>query len=213
MDVCRWLETLSMSQYTRAFQDATIDGPFLLELREEDLSQVLGITHKLHIRKIMLSREKLRPLTDMERKQKEAQEREEQAEKARQDQGVPDVDTVFSQARNGRTKRVEESLNLGAFTDSGLFVFCCSELFLSLSQQDSPWMPRTNAETPYFLPPVRTATAASWKCCWSVEPTSITRMRRATRRCTSPCPSIPTARWASTSSSMAPTTLSRILMD
>ena len=27
--------------------------------------------------------------------------------------GVPDLDTVFSQARNGRTKRLEESLNLG----------------------------------------------------------------------------------------------------
>ena len=27
--------------------------------------------------------------------------------------GVPDLDTVFSQARNGRIKRLEESLNLG----------------------------------------------------------------------------------------------------
>jgi hypothetical protein len=27
--------------------------------------------------------------------------------------GVPDMDTVFSQARNGRLKRMEESLNLG----------------------------------------------------------------------------------------------------
>ncbi|RYH28339.1 ankyrin repeat domain-containing protein [archaeon] len=27
--------------------------------------------------------------------------------------GVPSLDTVFSQARNGRIKRVEESLNLG----------------------------------------------------------------------------------------------------
>lgn len=113
MDVCRWLETLSLGQYCRSFSDATIDGPFLLELREEDLAQVLGIQHKLHIRKIMLGREKLRPLTDLERRQKEAVENEERAEKARQEMGVPDVDTVFSQARNGRTKRVEESLNLG----------------------------------------------------------------------------------------------------
>jgi ankyrin repeat protein len=32
--------------------------------------------------------------------------------------GVPDLDTVFSQARNGRLKRVEESLNAGFGVDS-----------------------------------------------------------------------------------------------
>lgn len=32
--------------------------------------------------------------------------------------GVPSVDTVFSQARNGRIKRIEESLNLGFPIDS-----------------------------------------------------------------------------------------------
>jgi ankyrin repeat protein len=31
----------------------------------------------------------------------------------RKSTGVPDLDTVFSQARNGRIKRLEESLNLG----------------------------------------------------------------------------------------------------
>ena len=31
----------------------------------------------------------------------------------REIQGIPDIDTVFSQVRNGRVKRVEESLNLG----------------------------------------------------------------------------------------------------
>ena len=40
---------------------------------------------------------------------------QEAAERARQDVGVPDLDTVFSQARNGRTKRIEESLNLGEY--------------------------------------------------------------------------------------------------
>lgn len=30
--------------------------------------------------------------------------------------GIPDLETVFSQARNGRTKRLEESLNLGELT-------------------------------------------------------------------------------------------------
>jgi len=39
----------------------------LLELREEDLVQVLGVEHKLHVRKILVSRDKLKPLTAKER--------------------------------------------------------------------------------------------------------------------------------------------------
>jgi hypothetical protein len=35
------------------------------------------------------------------------------ADKVRKELGVPSIDTVFSQARNGRVKRVEESLNQG----------------------------------------------------------------------------------------------------
>lgn len=35
------------------------------------------------------------------------------ANQAREEIGMPAIDTVFSQARNGRNKRVEESLNLG----------------------------------------------------------------------------------------------------
>jgi ankyrin repeat protein len=38
---------------------------------------------------------------------------QERAEAARAEIGVPSLDTVFSQARNGRIKRVEESLNMG----------------------------------------------------------------------------------------------------
>jgi hypothetical protein len=44
-----------------AFKDASVDGPFLMELREEDMVQVLNITHKLHLRKIVISREGLTP--------------------------------------------------------------------------------------------------------------------------------------------------------
>jgi len=66
-DVCRWLGLLSLSQYAAAFREATVDGPFLLELREEDLVQVLGVEHKLHVRKILVSRDKLKPLTAKER--------------------------------------------------------------------------------------------------------------------------------------------------
>ncbi len=39
-DVCRWLDSLSLSQYSAAFTEGAVDGPFLLELREEDLMQV-----------------------------------------------------------------------------------------------------------------------------------------------------------------------------
>ncbi len=75
-DVCRWLESLSLGHYSAAFAEATVDGPFLMELREEDLMQVLGIKHKLHVRKILVSREKLKPLTEQEKAQKEIVERE-----------------------------------------------------------------------------------------------------------------------------------------
>jgi ankyrin repeat protein len=65
-DVCRWLDSLSLSQYTSAFSEGSVDGPFLMELREEDLVQVLGIRHKLHVKKILISREKLKPLSQQE---------------------------------------------------------------------------------------------------------------------------------------------------
>ncbi len=38
---------------------------------------------------------------------------QDRAEAARAEIGMPTLDTVFSQARNGRIKRVEESLNMG----------------------------------------------------------------------------------------------------
>lgn len=75
-DVTRWLETLSLGQYVEAFKEATVDGAFLMELREEDLVQVLGVSHKLHVRKIIISRERLRPLTKDELAKKEQVEAE-----------------------------------------------------------------------------------------------------------------------------------------
>jgi len=112
-DVGRWLDAIYLGQYVPAFREACVDGPFLMELREEDLVQVLGMTHKLHVRKVIISREKLKPLSEQEQFRKEQVMQEEKAEARRRDQGVPTIDTVFSQARNGRNKRVEESLNLG----------------------------------------------------------------------------------------------------
>lgn len=117
-DVCRWLDAIFLGQYAPAFKEACVDGPFLLELREEDMVQVLGMKHKLHVRKIIVSREKLKPLSEQEKFIKDQVEQEEKAKARRKDQGVPDLDTVFSQARNGRVKRVEESLNLSFPVDS-----------------------------------------------------------------------------------------------
>ena len=74
--MARWLETLALGQYVDAFKEATVDGAFLMELREEDLVQVLGVSHKLHVRKIMISREKLKPLSKEELAQKERVEAE-----------------------------------------------------------------------------------------------------------------------------------------
>jgi hypothetical protein len=44
-DVTRWLDTLRLGQYKQAFKEASVDGEFLLELREEDMMQV---THESH---------------------------------------------------------------------------------------------------------------------------------------------------------------------
>lgn len=114
-DVARWLDTLQLSQYRRAFKEATIDGAFLLELREEDMRETLGMSHALHVRKVQLARDKLRPLNERELERLEGAEREQAASRARENQfqPPPTVDEVFSQIRNGRTKRVENALKLG----------------------------------------------------------------------------------------------------
>ena len=114
-EVSRWLQTLSLGQYVEGFAEACVDGDFLLELREEDMSSVLGVTHKLHRRKIMLAREKLNPLSRMEVMKKEVVLKEEKADKNRASEfgEVPDLVTVMSQCRHGRLKRLEESLRLG----------------------------------------------------------------------------------------------------
>ena len=54
-DVCRWLDTLALGQYKQAFQEAAVDGEFLIELRPDDMTDVLGIEHQLHVRKVCSS--------------------------------------------------------------------------------------------------------------------------------------------------------------
>jgi ankyrin repeat protein len=117
-DVLRWLDKLALQQYKLAFKEASVDGEFLMELREQDLQQVLGMEHRLHVRKIIIQRDKLKPLNQREHQQMTVVVAEEKAEKVSRGLEAPSLDTVFSQARNGRLKRLEESLNAGFEIDT-----------------------------------------------------------------------------------------------
>jgi len=122
-DVGRWLDMLSLGMHKAAFEEACIDGEFLLELRQEDMRDILGMTHALHVQKVDLARNKLRPLDDLERAKRDAVlwEQERAAERNSVDNSqveeIPDVQTVFSQIRNGRFKKVEKALDAGFFVD------------------------------------------------------------------------------------------------
>ena len=54
-DVCRWLTSISLSQYQSAFQEGAVDGSFLCELIDDDLRNTLGVEHRLHRKKILFS--------------------------------------------------------------------------------------------------------------------------------------------------------------
>lgn len=58
--VVEWLQLLSLGQYEDVFRDASIDGPFLFQLTDDDLLNTLGIEHKLHRKKIIFGISKLR---------------------------------------------------------------------------------------------------------------------------------------------------------
>ncbi|KUF99959.1 hypothetical protein AM588_10009480 [Phytophthora nicotianae] len=113
-----WVDGLTLCRYRSA-----VDGEFLIELRAEDMAEILGVTHKLHVRKLLAARSKLLPLTAAERAQLDAVNHEANAARTRGqepagDESSLDVDTVFSQARNGRMKRLVESLDAGFPIDS-----------------------------------------------------------------------------------------------
>ncbi|RLN51939.1 hypothetical protein BBJ29_002930 [Phytophthora kernoviae] len=125
-DVGRWLDSLSLPQYKAAFKEGAVDGEFLMELSAEDVAEVLGVSHKLHVRKLLTARNKLLPLASAERTQLDAVNHEVNAARARGrgQEAAPgddislEVETVFSQARNGRMKRLVESLDAGFPIDS-----------------------------------------------------------------------------------------------
>ncbi|KAF4041240.1 Ankyrin repeat [Phytophthora infestans] len=59
-DVGRWLDTLALAQYKRAFADASVDGALLLHLTDDDLRNTLGMEHRLHRKKVLTSVEEMR---------------------------------------------------------------------------------------------------------------------------------------------------------
>ena len=58
-DVADWLRVLSLHQYEDSFRDGAVDGPFLSQLTDDDLLNILGIEHKLHRKKILYGISKL----------------------------------------------------------------------------------------------------------------------------------------------------------
>ena len=52
-NVIEWLESISLGQYAEAFRDGAIDGPFLSQLTDDDIRNVLGVEHRLHRKKII----------------------------------------------------------------------------------------------------------------------------------------------------------------
>lgn len=84
---------------TPAKRQTKVDGSFLVELRESDLIDPLGMEHKLHIKKLMLAREKLMPMSEEEQKIARTVRTEQFSEQQRE--GVPDIDAAFSQVSFG----------------------------------------------------------------------------------------------------------------
>ncbi len=110
-DIQRWLDVLHLSQYKQAFLEGAVDGALLLELRPEDFTDILGVHHKAHVLKLLVSRKKYLPLRLEEQAQVATAAAE--ARSATTRAGVPDIETVFSQVRNGRLKRAMESIEAG----------------------------------------------------------------------------------------------------
>lgn len=69
-DVGFFLTTLGLQQYRPAFEEAAVDGDFLLALDPNDCADVLGVEHPLHSKKLFLAIDKLRPMTESDRRKK-----------------------------------------------------------------------------------------------------------------------------------------------
>ena len=108
-------------QYKKAFEEAAVDGDFLLDLRAEDLRDVLGVEHELHVRKILLSRDRLAPLTAEAQARLKAVRVEEEAAKRR------GGDTILAGGGGGDDDVVDSSETGGVAPDAAIvFSQVCS---------------------------------------------------------------------------------------
>lgn len=87
-DVCGWLETLMLGQYKDSFADAAVDGPFLLELTEDDLLNTLGVEHALHRKKIIASILRLRKEVEHTQMKEAVREQAQLAQQIAQNSGA-----------------------------------------------------------------------------------------------------------------------------
>merc|ERR1711871_737161 len=92
-DVGRWLESLSLPQYRGAWEEAAVDGEFLMELEPEDMRDVLGMVHELHVKKVVVARDKLKPLSAQERAMRDQVLLEDSASRARGEAVPGDIGT------------------------------------------------------------------------------------------------------------------------
>ena len=120
-DVSRWLKDLNLGAYIDKFTEASVDGAFLLELEEKDIAGILGMQHKLHRRKLILARYKLRSFLRREKGEEfvsrcypiASASTSSPSDMLSSAQNLTDVDVAFSHARHCRLRRLEESLNEG----------------------------------------------------------------------------------------------------
>lgn len=99
--------------------DHKVDGSFLIELRESDLMDSIGMEHKLHLKKLLLARQKLMPLSASEQSMVSSVRREESATALRE--GIPDVETAFSQVTSTVVKIFYRLKNLRWLTETNLW--------------------------------------------------------------------------------------------
>lgn len=139
--VGQWLDTLVLGQYKAAFEEAAIDGMYLLELIEKDLESALGMKHELHRKKLLFARDKLKPLSIREMQQRRDVENEQLAENLRSTEAAPnDLDAIFSYARNGRRRKLEDALargfNIDAEDEFGntLIIIAAQQVNMGLSE-------------------------------------------------------------------------------
>lgn len=120
------------------------------------------------------------------------------AETRRKMVGVPDLDTVFSQARNGRLKRLEESLNLGMYLRAVTSCTCICIFSLLIFLQGFLSILRMQRETHSCWSLVRIATAVWLKCFVPEVLLSIIKTPKEIHHCTLRCHSTRKGFWLST---------------